>query len=262
MSKNAKAGIFVIVTVLILIAGWAWLAQVSFGGGKYEVTVEFPDVTGLRINDPIRVWGVDKGNVKRIEFKKTRVEVELMLENDVELYSDAYAAILDVAMISGTKYVKLDPGRSGVPHDLSIPIPGRASLGIPLSLIGDLGKRLNEILTLLDAELFHSLGATLESLSEATSSLAGFFRENEDDLTATVRNMRQSTKQLVELTDVLTTTTVQIDSLVTDIRTGKGSLGKAMEDDSLYYELRATLSSVRRLADDIRRDPRRYFRLF
>lgn len=256
MNKTTKAGIFVVVIVAILIGAWIWLAQVKFRGEEQEVLVHFPDVTGLKINDPVKVWGVEKGSVKSVEFTREYIKVKLLVDKDVRVYTDAYAKILDVAMISGTKYIALKPGESGVPLSPNTAVPGEASLGIPLSMIGDLGKKVGTLLSVVEStELMHSLGSILQNLNETTEHLSQIVKANQAGLTATISDLQLTVNDIGK-------TAAHADSLLSDIREGKGTIGKLATSDTLYQELNSTLTAIRELAKDIKANPGRYIKIF
>lgn len=263
MNRAVKAGIFVCVIVVLLIVSWVWLADIKIRGKSQEVMIRFSDVTGLKINDPVKVWGIEMGKVKQIEFKEDHIEVKILLDPKVILYNDARAEILDVAMISGTKYIALEPGRSGIPLPPGTVIPGKASLGIPLSMIGDLGEKVNRILSVTEsAELMQSLGTILHNLEKISAQLYQVVKDNQADLRATTKTLKESSANLKELGERISKTTVKADSLISDIKKGKGTLGKLATDDSLYHELTSTLNAIRELAQDIKDNPKRYLKIF
>ncbi len=256
MNKYTKAGIFVVIIITILISSWIWLARIQFRGKGQEILVHFPDVTGVKVNDPVKVWGVEKGNVRDIEFTPGYVEVVLFLEEDVIVYTDAYAKIFDIAMISGTKYISLDPGQSGIPLAPNASILGDASLGIPLSMIGDLGAKVGNILTVVESTDFvNSMGSILQNLEETTKHLSKIVKENRSDLRTTISDLRLTINDIGK-------TTSNADSLLLSIKKGEGTLGQLATSDSLYEELNSTLVSIRELADDIKANPRRYLKIF
>ena len=254
MDKSLKSGIFIGVVIVILFAGWVWLANVEFKKHKYEVVIKFSDVTGLKVNDPVKVGGVEKGNVKKIEYKGNYMEVRITMENDVILYSDANAEILDVAMISGTKYVRLNAGTSGSLLKPRTVIKGSSSLGIPLSILGDIGEKVNELLVTVDTL---KLRAISKSIQTGVENLSQVIQKNKDNIEITVTNVKKSSNKL-------NNSLSHIDSMISDIKKGDGSLGQLTTSDTLYKELNATLSSIRELSQDIKDNPRKYlnFKLF
>ena len=256
MNKYTKAGIFVVVIITILISSWIWLAQIQFRGKGQEILVHFPDVTGVKVNDPVKVWGVEKGNVRKIEFTRGYVEVVLFLEEDVVVYTDAYAKIFDIAMISGTKYISLDPGESGVLLATNASILGDASLGIPLSMIGDLGAKVGNILSVVESTDFvSSMGSILQNLEETTKHLSQIVKENRSDLRTTISDLRLTINDIGK-------TTSNVDSILLSIKKGEGTLGQLATSDSLYQELNSTIIAIRELAEDIKANPRRYLKIF
>lgn len=271
MNKSIKAGIFAIVVIIILFAGWIWLAGIEFKKPGYEVVIKFSDVTGLKVNDPVRVGGVEKGNVKKITYIGASrrggmvgtdprvcpyIEVKVMMENDVILYSDANAEILDVAMISGTKYMKLHPGTSGVLLKPGTIIEGKPSIGLPISILGDIGEKVNELLFAVNtSDLINSVGSTLKSLQTTVDELADMMKESKEDIEITAINAK---KISIRLDNTLS----NVDTILARIKTGKGTLGQLATNDTVYRELTATLSSVRELVQDIKLNPRKYFKLF
>jgi phospholipid/cholesterol/gamma-HCH transport system substrate-binding protein len=263
MNRTVKAGVFVVVTIIILMVSWVWLANIKMRGECQDVVIRIADVTGLRLKDVVKVWGVEKGKVDAISFRKDHIEVKVVISADVDMFDDANAEILDVAMISGTKYLAVDPGRSGVPLPPGTLIPGKSSLGIPLSLIGELGDKTSQILSVIEsAGVMESLGATLLNLEKATSELAEMISENRKDLKETTRSLKESSASLQDVGDRISSTAAHADSLICDISKGEGTLGKLVNDDSLYVELASTISAIRELAEDIKANPRRYLKLF
>ncbi|MBI4721790.1 MAG: MCE family protein [Candidatus Stahlbacteria bacterium] len=263
MNKTIRAGIFVTVIVIILIVAWVWLANVKIRGNSQGVIIRFSDVSGLKINDPVKIRGVEKGSVKSIEFRQDYIEVKILIDPKITLYSDARAEILDVAMISGTKYVALDVGHSDILLSKNTIIPGKASLGIPLSMIGDLGDKAGKILSVIEtAELMQSISAILHNLEETTAQLSRVVSDNQSDIKATTKTLRESSVTLKELGTKLSITTTKADSLISGIKNGEGTIGKLVTDDSLYQEFTSTLTALRELAEDIKANPRKYIKIF
>jgi phospholipid/cholesterol/gamma-HCH transport system substrate-binding protein len=54
---------------------------------------------------------------------------------------------------------------------------------------------------------------------------------------------------------------VRMDTLLTRVDRGEGSIGKMMNDPVLYEEMRGTLRDVRVFVNDIRENPKKYVKL-
>jgi phospholipid/cholesterol/gamma-HCH transport system substrate-binding protein len=52
-----------------------------------------------------------------------------------------------------------------------------------------------------------------------------------------------------------------MDSLLARVESGKGTLGRVIQDDGLYYELVVTLRDAKALLRDVRENPKRYFKV-
>lgn len=256
MSRSAKVGIFVSITAILVIASHFWLTQFRVRREGYSVAVIFPDVTGLKERDPVRVFGVEKGSVQDIQFKGDHIEVTLWLDADVILYRDARASINDVAMISGTKYVELDPGSSGEPFGKFDVVEGAASHGIPYAEIASTLERL------ISSVNIEGVTSTLSSIETATEELKGLMSRMEKDVEVAMSDVKSSARSITSLSRALEQTSGQIDGILNDIREGEGTLGRLIVDDSLYIELEKTLKATRALVEDIKEDPKRYLSIF
>lgn len=87
-----------------------------FSDKYYVVKASFSDISGLKTNAPVQMFGVEVGFVSEIGLDQENgvAKVSMMLLKEVELTDDAIAAIKTNGLI-GDKYVKLVPGGLGDP---------------------------------------------------------------------------------------------------------------------------------------------------
>ncbi len=259
MSKAVKTGIFVTVTVITLILLQLWMSQFRFRAEGYPIIANFPDVTGLKKRNAVRIYGVEKGLIQDIQFKGDYVEVVLWLDKDVVLYKDAYALIKDVAMISGTKYVDLNPGTSKERFTETDIVRGEASLGMPYATLGKLATNIDN---LLSSQNIESITASLSNMHTITKELQNLILNIEDDLESTMSAVGKGAENISSLSKTLQKTVNQIDEILVAVNEKEGTLGKLINDDSLYIEVENTVRAARELVDDIKANPRKYIRLF
>jgi phospholipid/cholesterol/gamma-HCH transport system substrate-binding protein len=115
------------VGAFILVGGLA-LAYLSFTLGgldlgrkrTYALTARFSSVGELKTGDPVKLAGVNVGEVARIALVDFAAEAELAIEDDVKLPEDTIASIQSAGLL-GDAYVSLSPGAS----DKDLPSPGR-----------------------------------------------------------------------------------------------------------------------------------------
>jgi len=117
IKKETAVGIFVIMGLLAVVYMSVKLGNVQLFSDKYyEIKANFTDISGLKVNAPVQMYGVDIGFVSTIglDQEKGVAAVSMMLLKEVQLTDDAIAAIKTNGLI-GDKYVKIVPGGLGDP---------------------------------------------------------------------------------------------------------------------------------------------------
>jgi len=271
MPKRAveiRVGATVIVAALILFLGYTWYSGYRFRHSGYNVRVHFSDVTGLQGGDDVKVSGVRKGKVKSITLKERNVEVIMWLDEEVKLYQDAIFAIMDVALISGTKYVAVNPGTSLVALNLDRPATGRPSYAFALNKVADLSESLDELASILRKSLFTdtvmaSIAETVENLNALTRELHRVVARNRKDFEAGVKAFKSASLRLNSIlgSDQFSRTLARLDTLTEKMNSGEGSVAKLLNDPGAYDEMKGTLKAAKELLDDIKANPRKYINL-
>ena len=129
--QHATLGLFFLGVVGVL--AWFTLFQSDFrvGGESRVATVWLEDAGGLRSGDPVLVAGVRWGKVDgvrydaRTEDLARRIQVDLVLDQDVTLFADHRIEVKDAtAMAAAVNELLADPGaldrmRAGATEGLS-----------------------------------------------------------------------------------------------------------------------------------------------
>jgi phospholipid/cholesterol/gamma-HCH transport system substrate-binding protein len=108
------AGIFVVVGLLCVAYMTVKLGKVSFfGDDTYVLYARFTSVSGLRVGNPVEMFGLEVGRIEKLglDQKDQLALVEFKLKKDVNVYGDAVASIKTAGLI-GDRYVSIDPGGS------------------------------------------------------------------------------------------------------------------------------------------------------
>ena len=95
--RETFVGIFIIIGIIVIVVMYVWLSGRMSLRNTYAVTVYFNDVLGLRLGDPVLVYGLEKGKVKSLHLKEGRIEVTLALDRDILLPEDSQVAIRSVS---------------------------------------------------------------------------------------------------------------------------------------------------------------------
>jgi phospholipid/cholesterol/gamma-HCH transport system substrate-binding protein len=74
----------------------------------------FSSVSGLKVGSSIEIFGIQVGNVQKIEMDSERemALVQMGIRMGIKVYEDASASINTAGLI-GDKFIKIDPGGSG-----------------------------------------------------------------------------------------------------------------------------------------------------
>jgi len=259
-TKNAelKVGIFIVLGIVILSLGYIWLKQAKFKSRGYIIMIDFNDASGLKKGDPVRVLGVDKGKVLALRLKEDMVSTRCYVESDVILKKDAEAAIKDIALISGTKYIQLRKGKEKELFDITKPLGGKGS---PSFSLGELGDILGPIRKIAEKLSQGDIEKTLENINTASNELAELIKENRDGIKRTVRNAESDIKKVMLIVDKLDKNVDLLSETLEGINKGKGTMGKIIKDEKLYNEIESTLKETKALIKDIKENPKKYINI-
>ncbi|WP_243544862.1 outer membrane lipid asymmetry maintenance protein MlaD [Pseudodesulfovibrio tunisiensis] len=117
MRKETAVGIFVLVGLVAVAYMSIQLGNVQLFSDKYYLLkANFTDVSGLKPNAPVQMYGVKMGYVSAIELDQEQgvARVLMMIDKEVELTDDAIASIKTSGLI-GDKFIKITPGGVGDP---------------------------------------------------------------------------------------------------------------------------------------------------
>jgi phospholipid/cholesterol/gamma-HCH transport system substrate-binding protein len=106
------AGFFVLVGLICVAYMAVKLGHVTvFGDDAYTLRARFTSVAGLRVGNPVEMFGIEVGRIERlgIDQKDQMAVVEMKINRDVAVHGDAVASIKTAGLI-GDKFVNIDPG--------------------------------------------------------------------------------------------------------------------------------------------------------
>ncbi|ADU61744.1 MAG: outer membrane lipid asymmetry maintenance protein MlaD [Pseudodesulfovibrio sp.] len=117
LKKETAVGLFVLVGLIAVGYMSVKLGKVQLFTDKYySLHANFSDVSGLKANAPVQMFGVDIGFVKTITLDQDKgvARVSMMIEKQVALTDDAIVSVKTNGLI-GDKYIKIAPGGVGDP---------------------------------------------------------------------------------------------------------------------------------------------------
>lgn len=234
--KQFSVGVFVIAGIILFIVLYTWFSGRLGLSDTYDVVVYFEDVIGLRIGDPVMVYGLEKGKVKSLEIDKGLIRSVLALDRDVVIPEDSKIAVRSISLLGADRYVKVTPGSAEE-----------------------------------TADVYYGLSETvdLESMAAQLDSLVAMFKSinlgNIDkialDLSRNIeRNVNKIPKMLEGPAEKIEHLAEKMDSL-SALLSGDGTIGKLLSSDELYEEVRQTNQSLKELIEDIKENPKKYINI-
>lgn len=233
--SQLKVGITVLVAAITL--GILILLMSGTGGlFTHKITIRsyFDNAGGLRIGAPVRLSGVDIGNVASIRIvsepdkKLTPVEVTMKVNTKYHenLRRDSVTS-LSTAGVLGETYIDIDSSQASGPeaHD---------------------GDRLATRDTPDIQDVVRSSQSTLQNLDALLKRV--------DRIIAFIESGQGSVGKLIydpTLYNRLASTVNEFQGLVNQVSSGKGSIGKLIADDELYNKANATVDKLNVIMDDI-----------
>jgi phospholipid/cholesterol/gamma-HCH transport system substrate-binding protein len=105
-------GVFSLVGIAILVVGLMWLREFRFTRHYNVYESIFASTGGLLEGDPVMIAGLRKGKVRSMRLMDEGVRVEMAVEQDVRLRSDARAVIITRGIL-GERYIEIARGKVG-----------------------------------------------------------------------------------------------------------------------------------------------------
>src|SRR5579864_3148476 len=235
-----------------------------------RITVKsyFDNAEGLRLGAPVRLNGVDIGNVTKISIvtskdkQLTPVEVTMKISTKYHeaLRRDSVVS-LQTAGVLGETYLDIDSSQAigGLLQDLdTLPIQVhpdfnqvvRASQST-LQNMDALLKRADRILAFAESGK-GSLGKLIydPTLYNRFSATVGDFQKIVDQVAAGQGSLGALISRN-DAYDKFLSTLDKMNAVIDDIQAGKGTAGKFLKDPSLYNNANDTIANVKKITEDI-----------
>jgi phospholipid/cholesterol/gamma-HCH transport system substrate-binding protein len=293
MKKEIKLGLFLMVIFVIFayfIIKTQSCSEIFSKGKRYPIHAKFASVAGMFVTAPVRLAGVKIGIVDKIYLENRKAVVEMLVDKQYRLLTDARAIISTVGFV-GEKYVEIVYKEEFKVENPDVIPPGGEILVIePFSLdeiktkfdnIYDRTIRITDSINDIISDKYskESLRATFVNLKDVTESLKGILAEK-GQLSDVFAGLRQFQDKLARTAETIDHFVNELDSSFTDsqggilkdlkdashridtlsadlakigsdLQQGKGTAGKLLQDEQLYKKIDESVSTVNSLLRDL-----------
>ena len=224
---ETRIGLFVALAVL---AAAIILERVgsfeSLQPGKH-VNALFGNVQDLKIGDRVKMAGVEVGRVQDIQLTNNKVVVMMKVRPTAQIKTDSIATIKFTGLM-GQNFVSVD---FGTPQGE----PLKDNQYIATTEQADLSAMMQKIYKVAEGVENVTKSFTGFKIDTLVGPLRDFINANKDPLTATISNV-----QVMSL------------EISSNIEQGKGTLGKLIQDETLYNTALSTVSNLQDTATEIK----------
>jgi phospholipid/cholesterol/gamma-HCH transport system substrate-binding protein len=243
-----KIGLFVLMGIAVIGLITLYIGQYRLiRGHGYTLYADFSNVAGLNPGGSVRVAGVEIGEVKEIALTGDRARVTMTIFSDVAVYRDAEVELRTIGAL-GDKFVMI---RRGTPESGTLTDGDVITNSVAETDLNDVMKNVQKI----SAALEEVLGS--ESGKKDLREIVANMRDTSDNLSSITGKINRGEGSLGKLmnddslyNDVKESSKTMKD-MASKIEKGEGTLGRLVQDDSLYTESENTMREFRKAAEGI-----------
>jgi phospholipid/cholesterol/gamma-HCH transport system substrate-binding protein len=205
-----KLAVYSVVCLAVLAGLVARIGNIDFFADDTAYAAAMPDVTGLQVNDAVKVAGVDVGKVTGMSVERGHAVVRFSIDPDIRL-TDQTRVGVRWRNVLGQKYLYLYPGTEGHRLHKGAQLPKANSVES-----ADVGAFLN------------SIGPILQAIDPAKAN--AFIRAFNEALEGNEDKVRSLLGDTADIATDLGGSDVEIGSLIGHLDTVVGGLSDRDED--------------------------------
>lgn len=293
LTREIKAAILVISSISLFIWGYSFLKGKDIFTNYKTFYVEYDNVEGLAPSASVTLNGLNIGKISTISLDKNtgKLIVELQLKTDFPISRSSVATIYEPGFIGG-KQIAIYPNFD----DKTLAVNGQKLIGnTKLGLTASVGNKLEPIQeklekliqnaddlitglnTILNKKGQQDIKNTLEELSKTIAefhktsvSVNALLEKNKGQINEVVTNFNKVSSNFSKISDSLSKanlgqtaknlekTLANVDKIMANLQSGRGTMGKMLNDEALYNNLAKTSKELELLLQDVRLYPTRY----
>jgi phospholipid/cholesterol/gamma-HCH transport system substrate-binding protein len=302
LSKEVKIALIAIFILLISVWGFNFLKGKNILKPKQEYYVVFDRIDGLIESGIVSYKGYKVGNIAEIKYdleQSGKFILRISLEEKLYIPKNSVVKIKSTSIIVASNELEIIFSDAGDYHQPGDTLISEANKGIS-EMLDPLQNKLNSVLNGIDSLLYslnsilttgteQDIRTSIASISAGLASIkeelepGGSIRETLGSLESISSTIESKGPQISSSIDHLAGVTADLDSadldrtiksldstlialqgILVKIDEGSGTMGKLVNDSSLYANLDSTSYHLSELMKDMKEHPKRYvhFSLF
>lgn len=296
ISNESKVGIFAAVAITIMILGYNYLKGRDLFTRTRTYYAVFESVNGLVASNPVVINGYRIGQVSEVKLltdEDLKILVEIEVNNDIAIPDNSMLKVksellggTSIELVLGdapkladnrdTLSALLEPNLTENLRVITDPLREKVSsilMGLDSTFNGKSGDALREAMTKLPATMNH-LNASLQSvqntvdgrvaeLLEKAVAIENMVLENKTTIDATLSNLENFTDTLnaLQLQNTMARANnvlMSLDTVLSNINEGKGTLGQLAQNRALYDQMDSVSKNLDALLIELKEHPKRF----
>ncbi|PKQ44000.1 MlaD family protein [Confluentibacter flavum] len=294
ISKEVKTAILVILGISLFIFGFNYLKGKNLFESTDVYYTKF-DYNALTKASTVTVNGNVVGKIKdiRYDYNSGKTIVSFTVNDKLKFSKSSIVRMYETGLMGGNGLAiinsfegetaeygdmlqsEVEPGLitsltknfSGISDNLDMTLRSTDSLINNLNsiVIDDSEEGLKRTIA--------ELNSTLKGFKQLSSSANGLISKNDENIAVILENFKTTSENLSLLTtelkeaklgstvETLNKTITSLNTVLATIENGEGSMGKLLNDEALYNNLKGASKEMEELLRDIKLHPKRYFRI-
>lgn len=292
ITKEVKTGLLAVTAIILFVFGYSFLKGQNLLSSDRTFYAIYDDVGGLSSSSGVFINGLQVGAIADISFlnEQGNLLVTMTISNDFDFSKSSVAKITSNGIIGG-KSMSIILGSRGSVAQSGDTLTGKVEKG----LIESVGGKLAPLQTKVESAIvsadslmtginkvldpgtrkdlkstIEDLGKTMASFKNAANTLEQLLANNDDKLSRTFTNLDEMAVNFNQLSDTLAGLEINklvgnlqgviadFDQISSKLNRGEGTLGKLINDDAVYENLKRATKQLEELLQDIKLHPDRY----
>jgi len=230
-----RVGLLTLVGLFLIMVAILYVTGAGILRAKYQLHTYLPEVEGLTLGAPVRLDGVEVGNVDGIRIappggkpdRSRNVEVVMRVDQRFKdnITTESRASLVTEGFL-GNRYVRITRGYAGASIPTQGEVPGEAEIAM---------KNVVE----RGADLVQNFGALTKDVQGLVSGL----RKGQGSLGKLISDD--------QLYNHLNSSAAHLDQMIAETKEGKNSVGKMLANDEMYKRLTSIADRLDQVLDEL-----------